>query len=156
MNYVFFYPKSGVSTIHTNEMCACDIIHSMIFVTEVQLYSNINWAINFHIDMTKPDKTKVIQEKLLTDEIKKQLNFSISSSASNNESTTKMQELEKIVHTDIDCHLICDVVMSLLDLQQTNFNEPNISIENNTNVPNNFINNTNLPGFQCGECTSRQ
>ena len=95
--------------------------------------------------MTKLDKTKV--NKLLTDEINKQLNFSISSSTSNNESTAIMQELEKTVYADIDYHLVCDVVLSLLDLQQTNSNEPNISNKNNTNVPNNFINNINLPGF---------
>ena len=69
--------------------------------------------------MAQPDKTKAIPDKLLTDEINKKLNISASISASNNESAATIQESEKMVHTDIDCHLVCDIVLSLLDVKQS-------------------------------------
>ena len=90
----------------------------MICSIGVQSYSNIDQTVNFHIDMTQPDKTKVVLDKLLVNGITKQLNIiSTSSFASNNESAATMQEFEKSVHTDIDHHLVRNIVLSLLDLQ---------------------------------------
>ena len=58
-----------------------------------------------------------------------------------------MHQSEEIVYTDVDCHLVCDVVLSLLDLHLTNVNVPNTSEENNTDISNNAIDNTNLLDF---------
>jgi len=77
VNHAYFYPKQKVSIETTTDMCACDILKTMIFDIGVQSYSNINQIINFHIDMTQPDKTKVLPDKLLTDEINKQINSSL-------------------------------------------------------------------------------
>ncbi len=60
-------------------MSTFDIICSMSFDIGVQSYSNINSVINFHIDMTQPDKTKVVPDKLLIDEVNKQLNITTNS-----------------------------------------------------------------------------
>ena len=97
--------------------------------------------------MTQPDKTKAIPDKLLTDEVNKQMNISTNSSVSNIESVPIIQESETMVHTDIRCNLVCDVQLSLLDLQQTNSIVSSTSYKNNINVPNNSTNNTNLPDF---------
>ena len=52
-------------------MLVTDIINTMIFNIGVQSYSNINRIVNFHIDMTKPNRDMVIPDKLLLDEINK-------------------------------------------------------------------------------------
>ena len=83
--------------------------------------------------MTQPDKTKVLPDKLLTNEINKQLNINTTTdSASNNENMMTMHETEKNVYTDVECHLVRDVVLSLLDLHLTNVNVSNTSEENST------------------------
>ena len=58
-----------------------------------------------------------------------------------------MHELEENVYTDIDCHLVRDVVLSLLDLHLTNVDVSNTSEENNIDVSINAIDSTNLPDF---------
>ena len=63
----------------------------MTFDIGVQLYSHIKQVINFHIDMVQPDKTKVIPDKVLTDEVNKYLNISTNSSISNNKSVPTIQ-----------------------------------------------------------------
>ena len=39
------------------------------------MYSNIKGVMNVHIEMTQPDKTKIIPDKLLIYEIIKQINI---------------------------------------------------------------------------------
>ena len=98
--------------------------------------------------MTQPDKTKVLPDKLLTNEMNKQLNInSKTDSASNNENMVTMHETEKNVYTDVDCHLVRDVVLSLLDLHLTNVNVSNTSKDNSTDVSINVLDSTNLPDF---------
>ena len=98
--------------------------------------------------MTQPDKTKVLPEKLFTDEINKQLNINTTTdSASNNENVVTMNESNEDMYPDVDCHLVRDVVLSLLDLHLTNVDVSNTSEDNNTDDSINGIDNTNLPDF---------
>ena len=128
VNHAYFYPKQKVSIEVTTDMCACGILKTMIFDIGVQLYSNINGIINFHIDMTQPDKTKVLPDKLLTDKINKQFNINTTTdSASNNENVVTMHESNKNVYPDVDCHLVRDGMLSLLNLHLTNVDISNTS-----------------------------
>ena len=58
-----------------------------------------------------------------------------------------MHETGKNFQTDVDCHLVRDVVWSLLDLHLTNVNVSNTSEENSTDISINVLDSTNLPDF---------
>ena len=61
VNYAYFYSSINNDTQWSDTSTPIkDLIDTMVFNIGVQSYSNINHIVNFHIDMSKPNKDMVI------------------------------------------------------------------------------------------------
>ena len=66
VNHTYLYPPDEPNTdtiSYLSDMSACDIIDTMVFNIGVQLYSNINYIVNFHVDIIQPSKNMVTPDK---------------------------------------------------------------------------------------------
>ena len=74
----------------------------MVFNIGVQSYFNINHIVNFHIDMSKPNKDMVIPDKRLLDEVNKAM-------VNHNETLVQGDDFP-----DVECN--ADVAQILLEI----------------------------------------
>ena len=88
-------------------MLVTDIINALAFEIGVQSYSNINHIVNFHIEMSKPNRgIMVIPGKLLLDEVNKK-------DIGDNEIIQQLSDF-----ADVECK--ADIARILLEMQLNN------------------------------------
>ena len=107
-NRACFYPSINHDIqLSSDNMLVTDIINALAFEIGVQSYSNINHIVNFHIEMSKPNRgIMVIPDKLLLDEVNKK-------DIGDNEIIQQLSDF-----ADVECK--ADIARILLEMQLNN------------------------------------